>query len=190
MDTTTTTIINVAVIGTLGLLFWVARSGQPEIDVDAQTLVFRHSAWFRGFSLIATFVFPIGFTIVLLFSPKPEDPLSILVMNASFGLLGGVLLWESFRFRLAVSADGLDCHSPWRGRRFLAWAEVEDVSYSLINMWFIIRANDGRKFRVHLFVCGLNSFLEKCEDHLPFRRLENAKSGYDQVGRAFPDDPR
>src|SRR5262249_11385768 len=70
---------------------------------------------------------------------------------------------------------------------FIPWEEVDEVSFSPVNSWFVIQATDGWKFRVSLFVPGLSHFLEECERHLPFPALERAEQGYDRVGRPFPD---
>jgi hypothetical protein len=92
------------------------------------------------------------------------------------------------RFRLTASPEGLDCQSPWRKGRFIAWDNVQSVSYSRINSWFIIRATDGWKFRIHFFVAGLQHFLDMCEEYLPIEALRGAKAGYERMGREFPDD--
>jgi hypothetical protein len=92
------------------------------------------------------------------------------------------------RFALVVSPEGLDCRSPWRGRQLLRWEEVEEVSYNLLLQWFVIRASEGRTFRVHILVSGLNTLLEICERRLSPDQLRRAKAGYTQLGRPFPEE--
>jgi hypothetical protein len=181
-------IVGGAVIGMLALLMWAARIGRPRVDPETGALLFRHSAIFRGFSLFAAFGIPLGITVLVIFHPpkKEGDVGAIISIYALFAVLSAPLLWESMRFALTVSAEGLDCRSPWRGRRFIAWDEVQDISFSKINSWFIIRAADGWKFRVSTFVPGLTHFLEACEDHLRAVALEQARPGYELLGRPFP----
>jgi hypothetical protein len=186
-------VIGGAVVGVLGLLLWAAQRGKPRSDPETETLIFRHSILLRGFAMFAGFGIPIGITILMFFHPPKHegDVWAIIGLYALFGVLSAPLLWESLGFALVVSPEGLDCQSPWRGRQFILWDEVEDISYSSMNSWFIIRATDGWKFRVSVLVPGLSHFLEQCERHLPLSVLADARPGYLRVGREFPetDDP-
>src|SRR5262249_18525735 len=121
--------------------------------------------------------------------PKSDgDVVAIVGLYALFGALSAPLLWESLRFALVVSDEGLDCRSPWRGQRFHYWDEVRDVSYRQVGPWVLIRFTDGWKFRISNLVPGLSMFLGECEDHLPPEALEGARQGYALVGRTFPGD--
>jgi len=187
-------IIAAAVIIFNGLLWWFAQRGKAKVDPETGVLLFRHGMFLRAFSFFIAFIVPTGFTIWGVFNTlnKQEDALSfsnvidIIGLYALFGGLGAVLIWETSRFALAVSRDGLECRSPWRGQRFIPWNQIKEISYSLINQWFVIRSTDGWKFRIHTFVPGLTQFLESCESHLPPEALAKAKAGYLRVGRSFP----
>jgi hypothetical protein len=182
-------IIGGAVVGFLGLLMWVAQRGKPAVAADG-TLIFRHSWLFRGFALFAGLGIPLTITVLVVFNPpqKPGDVYAILGLYGLFILLSAPLLWESWRFAVYVSPKGIECRSPWRPGRFLPWRDIEEVSFSPMNSWFVIRSTDGWKFRVHLMVPGLSQFLEQCEQHLPAGALDGAEVGYLRVGRRFPDD--
>jgi hypothetical protein len=182
--------ITVAVVGFLGLLTWAARRGKPRADPETGTLVFRHSILFRGFSLLAAFGIPLGITALVLVNPpkKDGDVTAIVCLYALFGALSAPLLWESMRFSLTVSPEGLDCRSPWRPGRFVAWEEVQKLTYGGASQWFIIHTKDRWKFRVSIFVSGLNQFLEQFEKHLPQEALAGARQGYQWVGRPFYGD--
>lgn len=192
MDQYFTVIVVVGVVGFLSLLMWAAQRGRPAVDLETGTLQFRHSGLFRGFSYFFAFGVPLGITALVIFNPpKNENEIGIVVgLYGFFALLSAPLLWESLRFSLTVSAEGLDCQSPWRGRHFFAWNEVEEVKFSSVNSWFIIRGKDGWKFRVSILVPGLARFLEECEERLPPTALRNARDGYTRVGRPFPETPR
>lgn len=182
-------IITVAVLGFLALLTWAAQREKPHADPAAGTLVFRHSAIFRWFSYVMAFGIPVAITVLVIFNPpkKDGDVGAIIGLYALFAGLSAPLLWESLRFSLTLSPEGVDCRSPWRSGRFLPWNEVKELSYSAVNSWFIIYATDGWKFRVSILVPGLAALLEEFERRLPLSALTPAKLGYDRVGRPFPE---
>jgi hypothetical protein len=182
-------IIGGAVVGFLGLLLWAAQRGKPAVAADG-TLIFRHSWLFRGFALFGGIGIPLAITVLVIFNPpkKPGDGYAILGLYGLFILLSAPLLWESWRFAVYVSPQGIECRSPWRPGRFLPWSDIEEVSFQTTNTWFVIRSKDDWKFRIHLMVPGLSQFLEQCEQHLPSSALEGAEVGYIRVGRRFPQD--
>jgi hypothetical protein len=177
-----------AVSGLLGLLAWAARRGTPKSDPATGTLLFRHSPLFRGFALFSAFGVPLGITVLVIFNPpkKDGDTVAILGLYLLFGVLSAPLLWGSMRFALTVSPDGLDFRSPWRGRRFVSWNEVEEVTYRDTHSWFVVRTTDGWTFRVSVLIPGLSEFLAACERHLPPADLAGAWAGYARLGRPFP----
>lgn len=168
------------------LLMWAAVRGAPEVTADG-TLRFQYPALFRGMANFFAFGVPIGLTgLLFLFPPKAGDALPILFLYALFVGLGFPLWWEATRFFLIVSPTGLRCRSPWRGEQFIPWTELEEVSYSSLNRWFVLHAWAGRKARVSIYVAGIVPFLEICEEHLPASAFERARAGYMEVGRALP----
>jgi hypothetical protein len=187
-------VIGLVVVGFLGLLIWVAQRGKPTVTFApgqiVGTLVFRHSLLFRGFALFAGLGIPLAITVLVIFNPptKEGDVYAILGLYGLFILLAAPLLWESWRFAVYVSPQGIECRSPWRPGRFLAWKDIEEVSFSPMNSWFVIRAKDNWKFRIHLLVPGLSQFLEQCEEHVPPGALDGAEAGYARIGRPFPEE--
>jgi hypothetical protein len=188
VDTIVPVLIGAAVLGFLSLLLWAAQVGRPAPGPEPGDLLFRHGPLLRGFSLFAAFGVPLAVTVLVFFKPPKDDGdvWAIIGIYSLFGVISAPLLWESMRFALVVSPEGLDCCSPWRRGRFLAWDEVQDVSYSATSSWFVIQATDGWKFRVPILVPGLTHFLEACERHLPVAALTGAFGGYMRVRRPFP----
>jgi len=181
------TMIGLAVACLLSILFWAARKGQPTVGTENGTLMFRYHGLFRGFALVGAFGIPLAIFALGVSFPTREDQLwAILGVVALFAGIGIPLWWEATRYALIVSPEGLNCRSPWRGRLFLPWEEVEEVSYSSMNSWFVIQARGRRKFRVPLFISGIPAFLDQCEQHLDPTSLSRAKTGYTLVGRPFP----
>jgi len=177
-----------SVLLALGLLVAAARRGTPTPTADG--LVFRHSAVFRGLALALAVLPPVGITALLFVVPIKDDGdiWAIVGLYGLFLVLGLPLLWETQRYALVVTSQGLDCRSPWRGRFFIRWDDVERVSYSGVNSWFVIHAATGQTFRVSVFVAGVADFLAECERHLSPAQLFQAVPGYRYIGRAFPDD--
>lgn len=126
--------------------------------------------------------------MVGLHPPKDEAGIvSIGLSHVMFATLGGVLVWDVFRFRLTVRADGLDCRSPWR-RRFVRWADVVEVAFNGPVGWFEVRAVNGTSVRLPTLVGGLDEFLGMCERHLAPGQLEPARLAYVFLGRPIPGE--
>jgi hypothetical protein len=78
------------------------------------------------------------------------------------------LWWIVSRFALTISADGLECQSPWRRKRFVKWDEIDDVTPGEIGKWYVLRARGGYRFRVPLQqVPGLSDFLAAVTRYRP-----------------------
>src|SRR5262249_29349375 len=182
------TTISFAAVGLLGLLLWAAGQRRPVAAPGTGILVFRHGPLLRGFTLAAAFGIPLAITALAVVNPPKDrgDVMAIAGLYVLFAALSAPLLWEAMRFCLVTSPQGLGCHSPWRGRRSLPWAQVREVSYREANSWFVIHSRAGWKFHVPLWVPRLSLFLEQCERHLPLRALKEAAPGYARVRRLFP----
>lgn len=180
-------IIHAAVMGTLGLLALVAQRGRPKFDLESGTIAFRHSGLLRGIARFFTFAVPLAVVVLAIFKPPQNggDWLAVLGIIGLFVAIGGPLYWESTRFALIVSQQGLDCRSPWRHGRVLMWDEVGALSYSVLGGGFVIRARDGWKFNVPTLIPGLGVFLDQCEFHLPAGAFANARRGYVAIQRPF-----
>jgi hypothetical protein len=172
----------------MAILLWAASRGRPTIVSDDGSLLFRHNIAFRWFSLFVALGIPLAITVLVFYKPpqNDDDLWAILGIYALSAVCGLPLWWESSRFALILTPLGMECLSPWRKRLFFAWDEIEELSFSSMNQWFIVRARYGRKFRVPILVSGLSDFLAQCEQHLVPDQLREAKVGYMQVGRCFP----
>jgi hypothetical protein len=181
------TIIHVGVAISLALMVGAAARGKPAVVSADGSLLFRYNVMFRGLAFFFMFALPLALSVLIFFVPvKKEDLWAIIGMFAMIAVIGLPLWREATRFALIVTPDGLDCRSPWLSNKFIAWVDVEAISFSSINQWFIINARDGRTFRIHLFMSGVPYFLSLCEMNLHTSVLARAKVGYFQVGRPFP----
>lgn len=100
----------------LGLALRASKRHQLKDDPRPGQLQFCYGRFWLGLGLFTLVIIPLVLTtLVLQFPPKDSNEawsvVGIYVMCAG---LGGVATWESLRFRLTVSPEGLDCQSPWR----------------------------------------------------------------------------
>lgn len=179
--------ITLAVVGLLALFAWAGRQGRPRPAPDASTLLLRYRLLFRWFAYAIAFGIPAGLTVaVYLHPPRAEERWLVLGLYLLFGALTLPLVWEASRYYLFVTSEHLEARSAWRGTRVLAWDDVDGLSYSPINSWFVFSAANGEKLRVSAYVGGLKSLLAVAETHLPPVALKGARSGYARLGRTFP----
>jgi hypothetical protein len=180
----------VAVVCFLGALQWIAKRGRPAAGGRPGELVFRETWLFRWFAYILAFGGPTSILVIAWFHP-PKGDMEVggfVCILVGFTALSVPLLWMAVRFRLVLSEDGLDCTPVWRPRRFLAWEEVKEVTYSARMSTFVVRAWDGWTFSISILMPGVFTFLDQCELRLPAAALQGARDGYARLGRPFPED--
>jgi hypothetical protein len=175
------------------LLASSARQGLPRPARGGPVRLFRHNGLFRGFAIAAAAGLPVGLAGLLYFHPPQRADVPYLVgLFLVFAIITLPLVWEAGRYYVLVTPAGLECRSPWRGVRALAWDDVVDVRYSAMNAWFEFVGRDGDRIRAHAFVAALNDLLALVEARVPASVLKGARAGYARIGRAFPpltDEP-
>jgi hypothetical protein len=97
------------------------------------------------------------------------------------------VIWELLWRTLVLGTDGLTCHSPWRGRMFIAWQDVREVVWVAEGAYFILKGRD-RWFRVSLLFVGLSRLLKELELRIGLEKMQGALPGYEIAGRTPPDD--
>ena len=186
-------LMTIAVLGMVGLMVWAGQQGRPRHAPGPHQLLLRYNALFRWFTYLAAIGIPVGLTALLYFQPpRGIERWYVLGLDLTIAALTLPLVWEASRFYLFANPDGLESRSAWRGSRFLAWDDIQEVRYSTMNSWFVFRATNGDKIRVSGFVAGLKSLLALVEQRLSAATLKKARTGYDKLGRPFPplrDEP-
>jgi hypothetical protein len=182
--------IVIGVIALLGLMVWAARRGRPSPGPGDYTVLFRYNAVLRGFATFAAFGIPAGITaLVLVFPPKPDEIVYIIGVYLLFATLGLPLFWETHRFYLLVTPDGIQRHSAWLPFRSIAWDDLQEVRFVAGNSWFVFASTDGTKIRASTLISGLSDLMRLVELRVPHERLRHARAGYERIGRAFPEMP-
>lgn len=158
------------------------EEGAPEIVRIHYGLVLTFFGW------LALFGIPIFAASAAFAKPAGEwsECRSILFLLGLFIPMGAATLWEYRRYLLTATEAGLDCRSAWRRRRFLPWSEIQELSYSQASYWFILRARDGWKFRMSIYVENPSLLLAILERHLTPEQLLPALNGYAAVCKPFP----
>jgi hypothetical protein len=183
-----TVLVGVAVAGLLGLLAWAAARTRPA--AGGSTLLLRYNPLFRGFVAAAAVLLPVGLTaLVLAFPPRPREVGHVVGLYFAFAAITLPLVWEAAWYYVRLTPAGIEHRSPWRGLRFVRWADVRQVTFNPANAWFVIHARDGRPVRAHVWVADLPELLRQVERHVPASALKGARTGYARVGRPFPPLP-
>ncbi|HKA07894.1 MAG TPA: PH domain-containing protein [Gemmataceae bacterium] len=183
-------LIALAVVALLALISWAGRQGRPRSAPGSDTLLLRYNVLFRWFAYAVVFGIPAGLTVaVYLHPPRAEERWYVLGLYLLFAALTLPLVWEASRYYLLVSPAGLEARSAWRGTRFLAWDDIDGLSYSSINSWFVFSAASGERLRVSAYIGGLKNLLALAESRLPVSAIKAARTGYAKLGRPFPSLP-
>jgi hypothetical protein len=156
-------------VGILALLTWVARDMPGAIQREAGKTTLRYTFWVRCFYLYMAFAIPLGLTLLaIVHRPPPEEMWCLFASYALFAFLTGPMWWIVTRFALTISAEGLECRSPWRRTHFVKWDELEEVTYGLVGRWYVLSARSGYRFRVpDQMIPGLCDFLLAVMQHRP-----------------------
>jgi len=154
------------------VLAWLMgkRSARARLLVGTGEAILDYSPTLRRFPMWVS-VFWISLFVFLAFTvPPPTDRdtpslvMIILVVSVPLAFMAVEMHGTSVR----VSRHGIERRSPWRGRLFLLWQEVEAVSYRPSLRWFVLRAPRG-VIRVQELFDGIGDFAHFVLVHLPAR---------------------
>ena len=178
-------LIALGVLGVLGLLAAVARRDRP-LPTGPDEVLVRHSPGFRLFTSLAALGFPLGLTVLFTLFPPPRAEaryalgafLVIVALTLAF-------YWEAVRYYVFATRQGIEGRSAWRGTRYFAWGDVQEVTFNHAAGWFAFRAWDGDRIRVHWSALGVADLLRLVETHVPANVLQKARPGWERLGRSL-----
>jgi hypothetical protein len=151
-----------------------------------QTVVFGHHWAARLLALIFGPLLSIFFAVgTAIESPGPNETPIIAAIWAGTSVIIGLMYWETIRFAFALTPEGIDYVSPWRGRWFIPWSAVKELSYTRFPGMFLVRSDVGTA-RFGLLVPKVGKLVEAVEQRLPVEQLKGAIDGYSAIGRYFP----
>lgn len=175
-------IIAVAVILVLGLAKAVAQK-PPKVDEATGAVILQYGWPLRVLGLICGPGMCLAVIVLMLVVgfKEPGDPYYAGGIFLLFGVLGGVLMLEAFRVRIILDGTGITGHSPWGKVRSIGWSNVQEVSYSLLAGWFLIRATDGQTIRVPMLLTGIRSLVSAVQLHLRPEQYAGAEKGFEMA---------
>jgi hypothetical protein len=129
----------------------------------------HYGRWLRLFGLIVALSIP-GLMAYVVWYFRWVDISHLIIAGVSLfamSVLGGVLLLEAERVRLLITDKGLIGISPWRRKREVLWQEVDSVTYSPLNRWFVITGPGRRKIRASRSLVGIENLLKAVKANVP-----------------------
>jgi hypothetical protein len=158
------------------------RNASAREIAETGEAVMEYSRSLRRLPLAGS-VFWIGLSIFLAFAvpPPSEQDAPILAVVVVLVVLSIVVLTiEMWGATIRISRHGIERRSPWRGRLYLLWQEVDRVTYSPSAQWFTVRGPRGT-IHVHELVDGLSDFATVVLGHVrpeAYRGAEGKLRGY------------
>jgi hypothetical protein len=158
----------------------------PAVDPDTGLLRLRYSQFAPGFIICGALGMLICLNFIVAGQPLQDagDLIFIAACYAIVAVIAIAFLWECVGYKVVVGPDGLDCHSAWRGSRFITWQAVEQLSYDPGDQSFTLNVQEGRPFRLPAAIVGVRDFLAACQQYLPKEKLAPAENGYRKFGYA------
>lgn len=108
--------------------------------------------------------------IVTLFTPTTVNPTAtwqISLVFALFTLAGFATLWNYAVCRHRFDDEGIYYTTFFGKEKFLAWEDIDEISYSPIWRCGILHNDVGEKFYFSDNLVGLNNFLQTLHDKAP-----------------------
>src|SRR5262245_13483565 len=167
------------------MLVWLLLTflGPRKVDAPNVLHVLRYGAMLRTLALVLALLPPMIMTYVIATFPLRNEK-ALYVAGCSFlavCLIGGVLLIEVARGQVWISEDKVWRISPWSRQPIeIAWSEVEQVSYSSVNSWFLVRGA-GKTARVSTYLIGIGEFVRAARRKLTLDRYGAAAAAFNSV---------
>jgi hypothetical protein len=134
----------------------------------------------RGFRILAVGMLvgcaAIGILIAFVVDAESEldRVLGILLIVLPLTGVSAWLLWEAIGRRLTITDAGLETRSPWGTTHAVAWRDVEEVHYSHLNSWLVLRGRGGVRVRASRYLNGTQDLCEAMAQHLGPKVLARA----------------
>jgi hypothetical protein len=90
--------------------------------------------------------------------------LGLIIIFFVYGFYGII---ETHRGRVTYSPKGISTRSPWPWRnRFVAWQDIQRVSYSNRGRCYVFHSDDGKKMRISSYMNGIRFLMIECKARL------------------------
>ena len=145
----------------------VSRRGiSPNFE---QKEILQHSPSTRKISTISLlFWISVGFIV---FKNRSEfDTEGLIAVCIVFGVAILLSLWffiDSYGEKITLSEDGISSKTIWSKKKYIAWKEVQKVTYSKASGWYEVHGTYGLKIRLSMLLDGKEYVVDAFERYLP-----------------------
>lgn len=155
----------------LGLLYRAANK-PSKFDVFTGERVLSYGWQFRAmaWSLVIFFSGMAAFSISLFFTNPPTPPGTIGFCLSIFGFFDSLGIWllvEAISVRIVLCDQSITSYCAWRLPRTIHWTDVDEVSFSSLAQWFVVKGRQGEKIRVSPLISGIGEFASEVRSRLP-----------------------
>jgi hypothetical protein len=165
------------------LALWLVLAGRNKTPPASPGTVVLHYGWkLRFLGLCIAFAIPMLIILLLAASMRQTGqvvPIGVLLLLA--GLAGGVLLVETQGLYVVVTESGILGISPWRGRREWRWDQIEQVSYSRVNRWLIVRGPQHQVIRASFYLVNIRDLAQAVLRHVSGPKCTPARQLLDRL---------
>lgn len=161
-------------VGWIGL----AAVRQPRLTPAPDDVILRYGFTLRCLGLLSALAAPLCMILLMVLAPIPRARDVYLAGGILFGLgcIGGILLLEIEGVRIACNAQRVLSISPWRKERAWRWEEIEQVTFSRLNRWLVLKGPGGKKVRASIYLLRIQDLVQAVKQHIPDKKREQAKA--------------
>jgi hypothetical protein len=152
------------------VLFVLLSGWKGQVQESADRLLLRYNAAMRIMAYLVLalgIVFPIGLFVLLVLEPPPAAWHYLAAGGTGFFMLAlAVFQGREHLYALAVAdKKGIEKYSPWFGRRYLAWSDVERIDVKP-NGAIRIVGTDRSAVSFSAYWSGIDQLVEACQREL------------------------
>ncbi|MCI0376162.1 MAG: hypothetical protein L0215_01015 [Gemmataceae bacterium] len=180
METARWVVIAAAIVLSVGWI-GVAIVKRPRPTPAPDDIVLRYGFTIRFLGVLSALGAPLCMILLMVLAPlpRPRDAYWAGGILFCLGCLGGILLLEIAGVRLTFNAQRVLSISPWRQQLEWRWEEIEQVSFSRLNRWLVLKGPGGKKVRASIYLLRIRDLVQAVKQHIPDKKREQAKSYLD-----------
>jgi Bacterial PH domain len=159
------------------LINYLTRAGlrsKPTVDPATGASIYTYVRGTKILMLIGI-ILPVfmGAVSLSLYRGGDSDYSVWLIICLIFAAMTAWALLEVFVVRLIVSEEGITSVSPWTGRRFFRWDEIEQIRYSKFSRWYVIAGPARKKIYASEYLNGFGHLSAEFSRRIPQGRWKH-----------------
>ena len=166
-------LIVLAVTFLVNYLTTAALRSKPTIDPATGAGIYTYGRASKALGLFSL-ILPafMGMLSLILYRKGESDYPTWLIICLIFAAMSAWALLEFFVVRLIVSEEGIKSISPWTGRRFFRWDEIESIRYSKVSRWYVITGPARKKIYASEYLKGFGHLGAELRKKIPRERWQ------------------